>query len=97
MPGISRVFVKKIVILHGVPRRIISNQGSVFTGRFWTHFQEALGTQLNFSTTYHLETDRKIERMNQIFKDMMSMYVMDQHKHWEDFLPLVEFTYNNCY
>jgi hypothetical protein len=25
------------------------------------------------------------------------MYVMDQQKHWEEFLPLVEFAYNNNY
>jgi hypothetical protein len=56
-PNIARVFVNEIVILHGVPKWIISNRGSVFKGRFWTSFQEALGTQLNFSTTYHPETD----------------------------------------
>jgi hypothetical protein len=47
---------------------------------FWTSFQEALGTQLNFSTTYHPETDGKTERTNQILEDMLRMYVMDQHK-----------------
>jgi hypothetical protein len=57
-PDISRVFISDIVRLHGVPKRIISDRGSVFTGQFWTSFQEALGTQLNFSTVYHLETDR---------------------------------------
>jgi hypothetical protein len=56
---IARIFVNDIVRLHGVPRKIISDRGSVFTGRFWTSFQEALGTQLNFSTTYHPETDGK--------------------------------------
>ena len=28
---------------------------------------------------------------------MLCMYVMDQQKRWEEFLPLVEFTYNNSY
>jgi hypothetical protein len=28
---------------------------------------------------------------------MLLMYVMDQQKHWEEFLPLVEFAYNNSY
>jgi hypothetical protein len=27
----------------------------------------------------------------------LRMYVMDQQKRWEEFLPLVEFTYNNSY
>jgi hypothetical protein len=69
----------------------------VFTGRFWTSFQEALGTQLNFNTAYHPETDGQTERTNQTLEDMLRMYVMDQQKHWEEFLPLVEFAYNNSY
>jgi hypothetical protein len=28
---------------------------------------------------------------------MLRMYVMDQQKRWEKFLPLVEFAYNNSY
>jgi transposase InsO family protein len=96
-PHIPRVFISEIVTLHGVPERIISDQGSMFTGRFWSSFQEALGTQLNFSTAYHPETDRQTERTNQILEDMLCMYVMDQQKHWEEFLPLVEFAYNNNY
>jgi hypothetical protein len=67
-PDIARVFISDIVRLHGMPKRIISDRGSVFTGCFWTSFQEALGTQLNFSTTYHPEIDGKTERTNQIWK-----------------------------
>jgi hypothetical protein len=80
-----------------MPKKIIFDQGSMFTGRFWTSFQEALGTQLNFSTVYHPETDEKTERTKQNLEDMLCMYVMDQQKRWEEFLPLVEFTYNNNY
>jgi transposase InsO family protein len=60
-PDIARVFISEIVRLDGVPKRIISNRGSVFTGRFWTSFEEALGTQLNFSTAYHSETNGQTE------------------------------------
>jgi hypothetical protein len=63
----------------------------------WTSFQEALGTQLNFSTAYHPETDGQTEHTNQTLEDMLRMYVMDQQKRWEEFLPLVEFAYNNSY
>jgi transposase InsO family protein len=82
-PDIARVFVSEIVRLHGVPRKIIFDRGIIFTGQFWTSFQEALVTKLNFSTTYHPKTNGQTERMNQILKDMLRMYVMDQHKHWE--------------
>jgi hypothetical protein len=43
-PYIARFFVNEIVRLHGVTRRIIYDRGSVFTGQFWTSFQETLGT-----------------------------------------------------
>jgi hypothetical protein len=93
-PNIARVFISDIVRLH---ERIISDRGSVFTGRFWTSFQEALGTQLNFSTAYHPETNGQTEITNQFLEDMLRMYVMDQHKRWEELFPLVEFAYNNGY
>jgi transposase InsO family protein len=96
-PDIARDFISEIVRLHGMPKNIISDRGLVFTGRFWTSFQEALGTKLNFSTTYHPETDGKTEQTNQILEDMLCMNVMDQHKHFEELFPLIEFAYNNNY
>jgi transposase InsO family protein len=91
------VFFSGIVRLHGAPRRIISDWGSRFTGWFWTSFQEAFGTQLNFSTSYSPETNGKKERTNRILEDMLHMYIMDQHKCWEELFPLVDFTYNKNY
>jgi hypothetical protein len=79
-PNIARVFISEIVRLHGMPKRIISDQGLLFTGRFWTIFQEALGTQLKFSTAYHLKTEGKAKPMNQTLEDMLHMYVMDEQK-----------------
>jgi hypothetical protein len=57
----------------------------------------SLETKMLFNTTYHPQTDGKIERVNQILEDMLRMHVMHQPKKWEDYLPLVEFAYNNGY
>jgi hypothetical protein len=54
-------------------------------------------TNMNFSTTYHLESDGKTKRFNQVIEDMLTMYVMDKPYKWEDYLQLVEFAYNNGY
>ncbi|GKD61014.1 putative reverse transcriptase domain-containing protein [Tanacetum coccineum] len=51
---------KEIVSRHKVPISIISNRDSHFTSRFWQSMQNALGTQLEMSTTYHPETDGQI-------------------------------------
>lgn len=94
---IAHVFIKEVVRLHGFPKKIILDRASIFTGRLWASFQGALQTQLNFSIAYHSETDGQTERVNQVSEDMLRMYVMDQQPKWEDYLPLVEFAYNNSY
>jgi hypothetical protein len=52
---------------------------------------------MNFSTTYHPETNGQMERLNRVIEDMLRMYVMDKPSKWEDYLHLVEFAYNNGY
>jgi hypothetical protein len=46
---------------------------------------------------YHLESDGKKEKTNRIIEDMLRMYVMDQPLKWEDYIHLVEFSYNDGY
>jgi hypothetical protein len=50
---------------------------------------------LNFSTSSHPKIDGEIERVNWVIKYMLSMYVMDKPSKWEDYLHLLEFSYNN--
>ena len=66
-------------------------------GNFWKSLFKGLDTKLNFSTAYHLQIDGKTERVNQVLEDMLRMYVRYYPKKWEDYLHLVEFSYNNHY
>ncbi|GKE84924.1 putative reverse transcriptase domain-containing protein, partial [Tanacetum coccineum] len=97
METLTRLYIKEIVSRHGVPISIISDHDSHFTSRFWQSLQNALGTQLDMSTAYHPETDGQSERTIQTLKDMLRACVIDFGKGWERHLPLVEFSYNNCY
>jgi hypothetical protein len=94
---VAHIFVSEVICLCEIPKNIISERDSRFTSRFWTSLQSALGTQLNLSTTYHLEIDGKTKRVNQFMEYMLRMYVMDNQTNWEKYLPLVEFTYNKSF
>ena len=72
---LAELYMARIVCLHGVPKKIVSDRGSQFTSRFWKKIHEVLGTQLNFSTAYHPQTDGQTERMNQILEDMLRRHV----------------------
>ncbi|MCQ7926341.1 hypothetical protein NP234_24490 [Salmonella enterica] len=69
----------------------------MFTAQFWQSLQEALGTQLCFSTAFHPQTDGQSERMIQILEDMLRSCVLTLGGNWESHLPLIEFVYNNSY
>nr|GFA21428.1 retrotransposon protein, putative, Ty3-gypsy subclass [Tanacetum cinerariifolium] len=58
---------------------------------------KALGTSLDISTAYHLETDGQSERTIQTLEDMLRACMIDFGKGWVNYLSLVEFSYNNGY
>ncbi|GJW63523.1 putative reverse transcriptase domain-containing protein [Tanacetum coccineum] len=97
METLTRLYIKEIVSRHGVPISIISDRDIHFTSKFWQSLQSALGTQLDMSMAYHLETDGQSERTIQTLEDMLRACVIDFGKEWERHLPWVEFSYNNSY
>ena len=76
---------------------VIYDRDVRFTSKFWKYLFAGLETKINFSTSYHPETNGQIERTNQFIEDMLRMYVMEKPTKWEDYLHLVEFAYNNGY
>nr|GEZ91018.1 putative reverse transcriptase domain-containing protein [Tanacetum cinerariifolium] len=64
---------------------------------FWQSMQEALGTRLDMSMTYHPQTNGQSERTIQTLKDMLRACVLDFRGSWDVHLSLVEFLYNNSY
>ncbi|GKA90378.1 putative reverse transcriptase domain-containing protein [Tanacetum coccineum] len=59
---LTRQYLKEVVSKHGVPVSIISDRDGKFTSHFWKSLHKALGTRLDMSTAYHLETDGQSER-----------------------------------
>nr|GFC48106.1 reverse transcriptase domain-containing protein [Tanacetum cinerariifolium]GFC48147.1 reverse transcriptase domain-containing protein [Tanacetum cinerariifolium] len=94
---LAELYLKEIMCKHGVPVSVISDRDSLFTSRFWVSLQKALGTQLDLSTAYHLETDGQREKTIQTLEDMPRACVIDFGSSWDKHLPLVEFSYNNSY
>ncbi|GKF36031.1 putative reverse transcriptase domain-containing protein, partial [Tanacetum coccineum] len=63
----------------------------------WQSMQEALGTRLDMSTTYHPQAGDQSERTIQTLDDMLRACVLNFEGSWDVYLPLVEFSYNNSY
>jgi hypothetical protein len=94
---LAELYMLRIVCLHGVPKKIVSDRGSQLTSKFWEKLYESMDTKLNFSSAYHPQTDWQKERTNQILEDMLRACALKYGKCWDKSLPYAEFSYNNIY
>ena len=80
-----------------MPKIVIIDRDDKFTSRFWMSLFKGMDTKLNFSTTYHPQTNGQTKQVNQVLEDMLGIYVMNQSGKWEDYIDLVEFQNKNNY
>ena len=66
-----RLYIQEIVRLHGVPVFIVSDQDPRFKACFWESFQQAMGTQLMLSSTFHPRMDGQSKKTIQMLEDML--------------------------
>jgi hypothetical protein len=83
---LAELYMARIVCLHGVPKKIVSDRGS-----------QCLDTKLSLSSAYHPQTDGQTERTNQVLEDMLRAYALQHGGSWDKNLPYDEFSYNNSY
>ena len=55
--NIVDIFMKEIFRLHEIPKIIISDRDPKFTSNFWKSLFKLADTKLNFSTSYHPQTN----------------------------------------
>src|SRR3989337_426654 len=84
---LAELHISRIVSLHGIPKEISSDRGSLFTSKFWESFQQAMGTHITWSSAYHPQSQGQVERVSQVLEDMLRACVISFVKKWEKSLP----------
>ena len=70
---VAELFVDIVVKHHGFPRSIVSDRDPVFVGTFWWLLFELSNTKLSMSSSYHSQTDRQIEVVNQDLSNIFGL------------------------
>ncbi|KAA3484380.1 Gag protease polyprotein [Gossypium australe] len=92
---LAKLYISKILRLHGVPVSIISDKDPRFMSQFCKKLHEAFGAWLDFNIAFHPQTIGQSKRVIQIIEDMLRSSFIDFCGSWEEFLPLAGFAYNN--
>jgi hypothetical protein len=96
-PQLAELYMSRIVCLHGVLKKIVSDRGTQFTSKFWERLHETLDTQVGFGSAYHPQMGDQTERVNKILEDMLRASALQYGRSWDKSLPYAEFSYNNSY
>lgn len=91
----ANLFIEHVFRHHGLPRRLLSDQGPQFTSSFWKHVFAALQTKVVNTTPYYPQGNGQVERANRTIVEGLRAFVNSRKDDWEKYLHLFEFAYNN--
>jgi hypothetical protein len=93
--GQAKIYRDHIFRLHGIPQKIISDRGPQYVSKFMGELYQLLDIKGGYSTAFHPQTDGQTEQLNQELEIYLCTWTSEQQDDWDEWLPLVEFTYNN--
>ncbi|MBW0488140.1 hypothetical protein O181_027855 [Austropuccinia psidii MF-1] len=85
---LAQIFISQVFSKHGLQVSSVGARGYLFVSSFWTNSCQQLKISRDLSTSFHPETDRQRERVNQILKLYLWMYVSYHQDDWHTCLPL---------
>ena len=89
--GTAQLLRENVIKLHGYPKVIISDRGSIFTaGEVWSELFKCLGAKQNLSSSYHPQTDGMSEKENDVIECGIRAFANYRQDDWNEFLPELE-------
>ena len=61
---VAQLFLDNIYKIHRLPEAIIIDRDKVFTSHFWKELFKLVGTEFNYSSSYHSQFDGQSDRLN---------------------------------
>ena len=92
---VAKTLVEEVITRFGIPRKIHSDQGRQFELKLFQEMCQLLNIEKTRTTPYHPESDGMVERFNRTLTAMLSAYVNENHRNWDEQIPYVLMAYRS--
>ncbi|GFU52839.1 transposon Tf2-9 polyprotein [Trichonephila clavipes] len=89
----ATTLIEEVFMRHGIPRRIISDNGTQFVSAVLQQICFTLNISQNFIPVYSPQSN-PVERKNRDLKPRLAILVGDDHSSWYSKLPVIRFAMN---
>ena len=90
----ARVLYNNFFSIFGFPQKLLSDQGTEFTGDVIAAMCKLLGIEKIRTTPYHLQTNGSAERVHQTLQRMIGKLVPEKCRKWPEHVGSVLIAYN---
>lgn len=87
--------LSKFITLFGIPKSILSDQGTDFTSKLMKELTKLFQTKHVFSSPYHPQSNGALERSHLTLKDYLKHFINDKQNNWDEFITFAMFSYNS--
>lgn len=90
----SKEFVTKIILEHGVPEAVLTDQGTNFLNDIFKNTCKLLKINKLQTIAYHPESKDALERSHRTLAEYLRHYINADQTDWDEWIPYAMFTYN---
>lgn len=88
-------FLYKMILRHGCPTEIVSDQGREFCNQLVDLLEELTGFKHRITSAYHPQSNGLDERLNQTLKSKLRLLVNEHMDDWDELIDNVLFAYRS--
>jgi transposase InsO family protein len=92
---VAKLIVEEVICRFGVPASIHFDQGRQYENLLFSDVCKHLQIRKTRTTTYHPQSDGMVERFNKTLVTMMSSYVDENYRDWDESITFVMMAYRS--
>ena len=93
--AVAQAFCYHWVFVYGMPKTLLSDNGTQFSSKFFQACCIELGIKQVFTTAYHPQCNGQVERFNRTILSQLRAYVGEHQNDWDLYHGALTYSYNN--